>query len=212
MDKLKGLITYFVYQFPRSLSRTELVKLIYLTDFYHASVYGHSVTDLTYVRYHYGPYCEAIPEAADELTEDHIINTEVLDNYYGGFTYLHSRNPFEVILDYGLTEEEQRIADFVILKTRFLGLEGIKRLAYDTPPMVELIQKERYIGYQLNGEVLDLTTKRPELPKRSLRRIKQAFKRIDLSHRGSDEEYARVVEAEAKELEPYRRRAEAVKA
>lgn len=44
--------------------------------------------------------------------------------------------------------------------------------------------------------------------RRSLKQIKQAFKRIDLSRRGSDQEYAAEAEAIARELEPYRRRAE----
>ena len=45
--------------------------------------------------------------------------------------------------------------------------------------------------------------------KRSLKTIREAFSRADLSHRGSDEEYAHVVETEAKAFEPYRKRAEA---
>lgn len=213
MDKLKGLMAYLIHRFPRSLSRTELVKLVYLTDVHYASLYGRSLTGQVFVRYHYGPYCEAIPTAADELTALGIIRTQRFDNfYYGGWTYRYSPNPDAEPEDYGLTPEEMRIADMVIDDTRFLGLDGIKRLAYQTIPMVELTQKERFIGRPLYGEVLDLTARRSEFAKRPLWRIKQAFKKVDLSHRGSDEEYAKVVEAETRELEPYRKRAEAVRA
>lgn len=44
--------------------------------------------------------------------------------------------------------------------------------------------------------------------KRSIKAVREAFKQVDLSSRGSDEEYAQVVEAEAKALEPYRKMAE----
>lgn len=207
MAELKALLLHMADHFPRPLTRTELVKLVYLADCEFYRLYGRSLSGVTFRRDYYGPHCAEIPAELFDLSQEHLISIETCVNIYGGPSYLHSRTSLEAPSHYDLSEEAVMVADAVIGQARGLSLSGIKDLAYQTPPMRKIIRIEERLGGKRYGEAMDMATLRPALPKRNIARLKAALKRVNLESRGSDEEYIRVVEKEAHAMEPYRKKA-----
>ena len=66
-EKLKAVIFYIVNKLPSNITRTKLVKLLYLIDLDYAKDKGRRLTGLTYYSYYYGPYSEEIVAGINEL-------------------------------------------------------------------------------------------------------------------------------------------------
>ncbi|MCL6450559.1 MAG: SocA family protein [Acetobacteraceae bacterium] len=126
MDKLRALLLFFIEKFPRPLNRTELVKLVYLTDVQHYKVCGRSLTGLTFRRGLYGPYCEEIPRAIRALGSEGLIGIEEWKNIHGGITYIHSLLPQGTHDLWQLGIDEERAAYFVLAQTQHLSFTAIK--------------------------------------------------------------------------------------
>lgn len=193
MKGVKELICYFLIHSPRLLNKTEIVKMLYLFEYYHVKTFGNQYTDIIFVRYNYGPYAAAIEEELDKLIDDDIIEREII-GYYDRTIYLHkitnisNLNKINISYEYLLDQDKALIADKVIDELSCKSYEEMIDHVYSTPPMVKILNKERKIGFQLIGEVLNMKESRP-LKKFSREKIEEARKRLDKSSRGSDEEY-----------------------
>jgi len=60
-DDLRNIITYFAYKVP-NLSKTKLIKLIYLADLEFYKRFRSTITDISFINYHYGPWNPEIEE------------------------------------------------------------------------------------------------------------------------------------------------------
>ena len=78
---LKELLSFFVLHFPRRLTRTELVKLVYLFEYFFFGLYKRTYSGVQFVRDYYGPYSAEVISGA-------IFIDEVM-NPLGGVTYRH---------------------------------------------------------------------------------------------------------------------------
>jgi hypothetical protein len=100
------------------------------------------------------------------------------------------------------------IAGSIVEELKHDDLEGFLRKAYDTNPMVSVQEFERGIGKKIYGGVLKMDElKKPPKPLFSFEEVKRAAKDLDLTDRGSDKEYAEVVNEEIEQLRIYRERA-----
>ncbi len=199
---------FFIQAFPRELTRTELGKLVYLFDYYHSQLCGTSFTGLVFIRDNYGPYTQEICTELDNMSQDGLIEIDPQTNWMGNTTYYHRQRQ---VLPIDLPEYAYKIARGLIERTRALNLIGIKNLAYSTPPMVHILARERELGYELNGEVIDMSREKKDIRKTPLKNIRQAFKTINLERRGSDHEYATAILEESEVLRVFRERANACK-
>lgn len=215
---------------PRPLNRTELVKTIYLIDCEHAKLYGTTLTGITYLRDNFGPFSWDIPNTLDELSEDGLISIKVAHNMFGSPMFLHetqipyditkevaatsylgvpdefySQGSLEGIYD-NLDKEEVKLVFYIIKRIKNLSLRRILRLAYSTEPMRNILREERLLNKKLYGRVIEMDACRPSIEKRPLKALKLAYKKIDFSQRGTDEEYAEIIKEEFKELECFRKR------
>jgi uncharacterized phage-associated protein len=66
---LETLILYFVYQTNGFLTKTQLVKFLYLADLYSVKWTGKQLTDLDWYYYNFGPWHEDIDAALGRLNE-----------------------------------------------------------------------------------------------------------------------------------------------
>lgn len=64
---LDQLIKYFVYETKGNITKTQLVKFIYLADLYAVKWTGQQLTDLDWCYYHYGPWNEEIDKALTQM-------------------------------------------------------------------------------------------------------------------------------------------------
>lgn len=68
---LADVIRYIVSNFSgENLTRTKLVKLVFLADAQANEILNTKITDTTYVNYHYGPYSDEIVDTVKELDGD----------------------------------------------------------------------------------------------------------------------------------------------
>ena len=67
------LILYFVINTKGYITKTQLVKFLYLADLYAVKWQGKQITDLNWVYYQFGPYEEEIDNELERLKSEGII-------------------------------------------------------------------------------------------------------------------------------------------
>ena len=70
------LIKNFAGAFRRAAKRTELIKIIYLTDLNYYKKYGVKFTEFDYVFYKYGPWTPQFQELLDYMRNEEILEAE----------------------------------------------------------------------------------------------------------------------------------------
>lgn len=129
--KLDQAIIYLVNKLC-NLTRTKLVKLLYLADIAHYSRTKKSLTKVTYCSYYYGPFSEKIIESIEKLSpyeiEEFYRTSKDGREYY---TYTSGTNPRIMILN--LTQEEKRTLDKVITTYGAMNLDDLLKYVYCTP-------------------------------------------------------------------------------
>ena len=129
--KLDQAIIYLVNKL-RGLTRTKLVKLLYLADIGHCSRTRKSLTKVTYCSYYYGPFSEKIIESIEKLRpyeiEEFYRTSKDGREYY---TYTSGTNPRIMMLN--LTQEEKRTLEKVINTYGAMNLDDLLKYVYCTP-------------------------------------------------------------------------------
>lgn len=133
-SKLEKVIIYIISKLPNDVTRTKLVKLLYLIDLISLKRNKTSITNLIYVSYHYGPYSPKIKEALDilnnfEIQED--LNTSVDGNIF----YLYSLGTNSRLKDAPeklLKSEEKAIVDDVLENYGHKSLKSLLDVVYET--------------------------------------------------------------------------------
>lgn len=129
--KLDQAIIYLVNRL-HGLTRTKLVKLLYLADIAHSRRTNISLTKVTYYSYYYGPYSERIMESIEKLNpyeiEESYRTSRDGKEYY---TYSLGTNPRIARLD--LTHEEKRTLDGIIATYGAMNLDDLLKYVYCTP-------------------------------------------------------------------------------
>lgn len=132
LSKLQSSIIYLTDKLPGSLTRTKLVKLLYLADRIAVRERGFPVTDINYRRYYYGPYSDEIVKALNYMRGFEIL--EVMGVSMAGrsfYTYYPGDTPRYRSLN--LSPADQTILDRVIEDFGHMPLPELLDVVYDTP-------------------------------------------------------------------------------
>ena len=73
LTTLEKAIIYLVHKGLFDLTRTKLVKLLYLIDLEYWKKREKTFTGLNYISYYYGPYSEEIIDAIQKLQREQIV-------------------------------------------------------------------------------------------------------------------------------------------
>ena len=95
-DNLCRVVPYLVAQWSKSITRTELVKAVFLFEYLYCDPHGCSYTEATFVRDNYGPNDPLIYETAKRspfIAEDSYVG-------YWGVTYEYVVNEAEQVDEY----------------------------------------------------------------------------------------------------------------
>jgi hypothetical protein len=205
--KLKSLILYFLKNSPKTLGRTELMKYVYLFEYYYYQMFRETYTNLSFERYKFGPNEYSVIEAGYSLEQEGLISIETYKNYYNGtsYNYYYVGNENN---QYILDSQAEFIADFIVDILRNKNYRGVLDIAYNTPPMREILEEERDKGVNLYGRVIDMSKSGPIYKSTRQKRL-EARKRLALKQekRGSDQEYYAHLVEQYKKFEDTRRRA-----
>lgn len=187
--ELKALILFFLKNAHKNLGRTELMKYIYLFEYYYFQMYGKQYTDLAFERYKFGPNQSSVVDTTYALEAEGLIAIEAYKNYYNGTSYDHELLEDEY-LDYDLTANAELVAGFVVETLWNKNYRGVLDIAYSTPPMKEILIQEKELGSPLYGRVIDMAKTGP-IFKSSRQARMEARKRLKAKDesRGSDYEY-----------------------
>jgi hypothetical protein len=207
LERVKQLISYFLANSPYPLYKTQIVKMLYLFEYYHVQTYGKQYTDLDFIRWNYGPYAHKIESELNELIFCGLVKKETIIGAFGrSEVYLHKPNDINIVTQFPLDADRRYIADRVILELSCKSYEDMISIVYSTPPMEKILKEEERVGTKLYGRRVDMKESKP-LRKFSKAKIEEARKRLDKSSRGSDEEYYAHLLAVNEELKTLRRRA-----
>lgn len=140
---LREVIQYLVDNAKYPPTKTSLIKLVYLADYYHWELYGEQLTDCKYELQHYGAVCFGIPDTAAEMDgSDLKIKTILYPSAYQ-IMYEHVEKPVSQIT---LSSGQREILDVVIARHSGQSLPELKKAHYETEPM----QNVKQIGERLN--------------------------------------------------------------
>ena len=207
--KTKELVVCFIKNFPRKLSRTELVKLIYYFEYTHRCFFRMPYTDIAFVREKNGPFAWDIPTAVSELETDGVVSVESYHTFYGNLAYRH-KIVNETLVNELIKDIPLRVttlANLVICLFANKTFNGFLRLVYETPPMVKILFEEELYGNKLIGRDLNMFAKK-NMFRTTKTRLKAAKKRLNLEARGSDEEYIKHLNEVLGEFKILRERAD----
>lgn len=131
-SKLESAIAYLVSELPGGLTKTKLVKLLYLADRQAVKERGTPITGIQYQRYYYGPYSEDIQRAIEEMRGYEILEVHGISmlgrsyyKYYPGDTPRFDK--------LNLSPADQEVLDHIIEEYGSLPLEDLLDKVYNTP-------------------------------------------------------------------------------
>ena len=133
-EKLKSIIFNIAERLPNNITRTKLVKLLYLIDLRYSEINHKSLTGLTYYSYYFGPYSEDIINAINQLKGYEIEEISSM-SLEGREYYLYSpgRNP-RWVTPFPLQDDEVEIIAQVITEHGNKSLDEILEYVYNTEP------------------------------------------------------------------------------
>lgn len=133
-SKIEKVIIYIISKLPNDVTRTQLVKLLYLIDLFSFKQTKSSITNLTYISYHYGPYSPQIKKALDTLNDFEIqedLNTSVDGNTF----YLYSLGTHPRLKDSPdklLKSGEKEIINEILENYGHKSLKCLLEIVYET--------------------------------------------------------------------------------
>lgn len=141
--KLRDSVAYVVSEFKEHqrvpLTRTKLVKFLYLADWISCQKRHKPVTGVQYRSYYYGPYAPEILEAAEE--QPHYILSERQFRSDGAPYYVYAPTGVKPKVS-TLTADDRAVIDGVLREYGAMSLKTLLRTVYQTPPFqkAEMLQ------------------------------------------------------------------------
>lgn len=212
MENIKKLACYFIRRFPRRLLKTEIVKLLYCSDYYFYQLFGKQYTEAHYIRDNYGPYDAQIADAVNNIGDFIACNSYI--NIYGTTSYeyyITNEVEAEKYIE-TLPPQIRFIADYLIdrLKkgTRY---HDILAFTYQTAPMVAILNEEKANGCgELFGRCINMSESKPIFKISKEERLAAKKRLQQVKPKGSDEDYYAHLIKEFSATEPLRRKVNSV--
>lgn len=145
MNKINYILRYFTKNYPYKdeLSKTRLTKMVFLADWFSAQRNKSQITDIRWHYNHYGPFVNDVYKAAKR---DKLL---IIKSDYSAFgspkEVISLKNEKEYRLE-GLNEQEIKILDDVIDKTKTLNWSEFIKLVYSTYPVKN---QQKYSDFDL---------------------------------------------------------------
>lgn len=131
--KLKDIIYFLCKFYPKELTRTTLVKLVYLTDVEYYKKYLRQTTELVYKYDQLGPFTWDIVDVAHEL-HPQFIKEEEATTPYGEKKYVYSATSSSYDFT-DLDDYTKEILHLVLERYSSFTLEELLDYVYTNPPL-----------------------------------------------------------------------------
>ena len=143
---ISNIVKYLLREYPHKseLSAFRITKIIYLMDWKSSIDFGRQITDAQWHFNHYGPY---VDDFVQQAKKDKDIVCENTSTFFGGKKQLFKlASSFSGVIE--ITDEQKKIADFVIDATKEKNYEDFIQLVYSTYPVMS---SSRYSDLNLVG-------------------------------------------------------------
>lgn len=156
MNSTEQLIDYIVHDLSGKVTKTQLVKLMYLVDLESTRFAGTQTSDIKWKYYHYGPYDENLDGRLKTLEKRGTIAVQQKskkdhpDDIY--FIYRHTGK--DVKYDFDPTKKQ--IIDIILNQYGSFTLNALLKYVYETEPMRNA-KKGQYMELKtlLNNDFVD---------------------------------------------------------
>ncbi|MCH8310586.1 MAG: SocA family protein [Chloroflexi bacterium] len=145
IQKTRDTILGMLALLDRKVGRTELVKLVYLSDSRFFESTGRTITGITYMWDHYGPNAvgHATANEADQMVNEGSVRVEIRPSMYSGYAYDYwVENPSEVwrSVESSLDPGERQILMDTVRKFGQLSLDSLIDHSKKTRPFADAKQ------------------------------------------------------------------------
>ncbi|HCI74827.1 MULTISPECIES: Panacea domain-containing protein [unclassified Psychrobacter] len=133
--KLELIIIYFCkyYPYTNELSNSRLTKLVYLADWFSCLLKGKQMSEILWLFNHYGPY---VNDVLEEVNKSNYLDVEMDFNFYGSPKYVIKLiNENNIFSEEVISQDDKRILDFVISKTKTMHYNSFIDYVYSTYPV-----------------------------------------------------------------------------
>jgi Protein of unknown function (DUF4065) len=131
---LENLILYFVYKTKGFITKTQLVKFLYLADLYSVKWTGNQLTELDWYYYNYGPWNEEIDSALQRLEE------KISQKQNGDFIMIDLNGELPEIDDFNFSEGLRLMLDNIRKEWAGGKVKDLLAHVYETAPMLAVKQ------------------------------------------------------------------------
>lgn len=138
---LDKLIKYFVYETKGYITKTQLVKFLYLADLYAVKWTGKQLTDLDWYYYSFGPWHEDIDAALKKMD-----GQEIIQESQGNSILLKLGSKAGTLADLDLPIGLKFMLDNIRREWAGLGQDRLEQLleyVYNTAPMLEVTKNHK---------------------------------------------------------------------
>ncbi|KYC36660.1 hypothetical protein WA1_44045 [Scytonema hofmannii PCC 7110] len=133
---LETLIKYFVYETKGYITKTQIIKFLYLADLYSVKWTGKQLTELNWYYYYYGSWHEDIEVALNQMN-----GKEIIQESLGNTTLLKLGPKAGNIENLNLSQGLKLMLDNIRREWAGLGQDKLNQLleyVYNTSPMIEV--------------------------------------------------------------------------
>lgn len=198
---LRGVIQYLVNDAKYPPTKTSLIKLVYMVDYYHWQLYGEQLTDCEYRLQHYGAVCFDIPDTAAEMDGIDLKVKTIL--YPSAYQIMYERIE-KPVSPVNLSPEQRGILDVVIARHSSQSLPALKKAHYETEPMQNVKQR----GERLNMNTIKRVTRTKN--NTQIRALQDHIMDMKLTTTGSPEDRTAHYKTIMAAMSPARKRANTV--
>lgn len=178
---LRDVILYLVYNGKYPPTKTSLMKLVYLADYYYWQLHGEQMTDCKYELGNYGVVCYDIPNTAQSMDKQELKLTMFL--FGSGYQLSYQQGP-EPATQFELTDACLQALNKVIANHSGQNLPALKHSHYQTEPM----QAAKIKGEKLDMSSTEVKTKFKDYPR--VKKLQKHILGMDLVIKGPPEERA----------------------
>jgi len=133
-QKLKDTILYILNKSEFSITKTRLVKLIYLADLFSKQKRQKKITGVSYNYYYYGPFSKQILETLDSLVAEKVIEERHVASPQGR-KYLVYNTYNKINAFPSLNQGDLAILDGVFQRYGSLNFKDLIAYVYETKPI-----------------------------------------------------------------------------
>lgn len=210
MHTVNDVVMTIIKLFPRDLGRTELMKLVYLSDCEYYRLKEETLTGLGYTRDNHGPVNYEILDSVNDLSSQGFVFIGEEITPYGNRRVSHQATDKAASYLSDLTPDQHEVLSSIVSVCGRMNSQEILNLAYATSPMLRILEVEKVKGHlSMKGEVVPMDALHPK-PRFTAAEIRKVMQQKDFTIRPMSPEGAEELIRLHKEFEPLRERAERV--